>query len=92
MPLYHLVPRMLPLLMVETGKRYLLLLEILPISIDSNAFYTTIWNGLDYVALVVPTGLSVDPILDKPQVRHKFYNERDKSNYEFCEEFAYSLH
>ena len=92
MPLYHRVPRLLPLLMVETSKRYLPLLEVLPISIDSNALYTTIWNGLDYVALVVPTGLFVDPILDKPQVRRNFYNKLDKSNYEFCEEFAYSLH
>ena len=92
MPLYHLVPRLLPLLMVKTSKRYLQLLEVLPIIIDSNSNYTTIWNGLDYSALVVPTGLSVDPILDKPQVRHNFYNELDKSNYEFCEEIAYNLH
>ena len=30
MPLYHLVPRLLPLLMVETSKSYLPLLEVLP--------------------------------------------------------------
>ena len=50
--------------------------------------YTTIWNGLDYTALVLPTGLSVDPVLDAKKPAHKFYNELDKANYDFCMEIS----
>ena len=49
------------------------------------------WNGLDYTALVLPTGLSVDPVLDAKKPAHKFYNEPDKANYDFCMEIS-SLH
>jgi hypothetical protein len=48
------------------------------------ASYTTIWNGLDYTALVVPTGYSVDPVLDAPTPRNQFYNDEDKSIHALC--------
>jgi len=51
-----------------------------------NANYTTVWNGLDYTALVLPTGLSVDPVLDAKTPAHAFYNDLDKTNYDFCTE------
>lgn len=54
------------------------------------ANYTMIWNGLDYVALVIPTGLAVDPELDRPRPLHQFHNESDKANYEFCEMIVYN--
>ena len=44
------------------------------------------WNGLDYTALVLPTGLSVDPVLDAKKPAHAFYNDLDKTNYDFCTE------
>jgi len=54
-----------------------------PHGLNKNANYTTIWNGLDYTALVLPTGLSVDPVLDAKKPAHTFHNELDKANYDF---------
>jgi amidase len=48
-----------------------------------------IWNALDYTALVLPTGLSVDPVLDAKKPAHTFYNSLDKANYNFCMEFSF---
>ena len=45
-----------------------------------------VWNVLDYTALVLPTGLSVDPVLDAKEPAHIFYNDLDKKNYDFCME------
>ncbi|KAF9482262.1 general amidase [Pholiota conissans] len=54
-----------------------------PHGMNKSAVYTTIWNVLDYVALVVPTGKFVDPVLDAPRPPHEFYSSVDKENYEF---------
>ena len=48
-----------------------------------------VWNALDYAALVLPTGLSVDPILDAEEPAHIFYNDMDKKNYDFCMEILF---
>ena len=55
-------------------------------SFHRDANYTIVWNGLDYTALVLPTGLSVDPVLDAKKPAHAFYNDLDKTNYDFCTE------
>ncbi|KAF8176805.1 general amidase [Pholiota molesta] len=52
-----------------------------PHGLNKSAGYTTIWNLLDYVALVVPTGLFVDPVLDAPKPAHDFYGPIDEANY-----------
>ncbi|KAF8900287.1 general amidase [Gymnopilus junonius] len=44
--------------------------------------YSMVWNALDYTALVLPTGLSVDPVLDLKKPPHTFFNDSDKANYE----------
>lgn len=44
-----------------------------------------IWNALDYTALVIPTGLSVDPLLDAKKPAHEFFTDLDKANHEFCQ-------
>lgn len=59
-------------------------------SFNRNANYTVVWNGLDYPALVLPTGLSVDPVLDAKAPAHIFHNDLDKKNYDFCMEFILS--
>jgi amidase len=46
-----------------------------------NAFYTAIWNSLDFTASVFPA-TTVDPSLDKPVPPHEFYNSEDKFIYE----------
>ena len=48
-----------------------------------------VWNALDYTALVLPTGLSVDPIVDAKEPSHVFYNDLDKKNYDFCMEILF---
>ena len=48
-----------------------------------------VWNALDYAALVLPTGLSVDPIVDAKEPSHVFYNDLDKKNYDFCMEILF---
>ena len=53
-------------------------------SFHRNAKYTQVWNRLDYTALILPTGLSVDPVLDAKEPAHIFYNDLDKKNYDFC--------
>jgi len=47
---------------------------------NRNADYTTIWNCLDYPALVFPV-TKVDPMLDAKQPAHEFLSEEDKKNY-----------
>ncbi|KAG6906122.1 hypothetical protein DXG01_015796 [Tephrocybe rancida] len=46
--------------------------------------YTTVWNVLDYPALVIPVS-KVDQALDVKKPAHEFLNELDESNYEFYE-------
>ena len=58
-------------------------------SFHRNANYTMVWNVLDYTALVLPTGLSVDPVLDAKEPAHIFYNDLDKKNYDFCMEIYF---
>ncbi|KAF4612974.1 hypothetical protein D9613_010910 [Agrocybe pediades] len=53
-----------------------------PHGLNRNANYTGIWNALDYTALVIPTGLSVDPAIDVKKPAHSFFSETDKSIYE----------
>lgn len=45
---------------------------------------------MDYAALVLPTGLSVDPVLDAKEPAHIFYNDTDKKIHEFCMEILLS--
>ncbi|KJA21303.1 hypothetical protein HYPSUDRAFT_165783 [Hypholoma sublateritium FD-334 SS-4] len=49
---------------------------------SKNPGYTVVWNVLDYASLVIPTGLSVDPVLDVPKPAHDFLTGPDKVNYE----------
>ncbi|KAF9554987.1 amidase, partial [Agrocybe pediades] len=53
-----------------------------PHGFNTNASYTGIWNALDYTALVIPTGLFVDPVIDVKKPAHSFFSEIDKSTYE----------
>ncbi|KDR76938.1 hypothetical protein GALMADRAFT_225095 [Galerina marginata CBS 339.88] len=53
-----------------------------PHGLNKTANYTMIWNALDYSALVLPTGLSVDPTLDAKKPAHAFFSDLDKTNYE----------
>ena len=50
----------------------------------SNANYTSVWNGLDYPACVIPV-TQVDPVLDVPQTRSKFISDADRENHDLCE-------
>ena len=43
------------------------------------------WNTLDYPACVFPV-TRVDPVLDAARPPHDFIDDRDKENYEYCEE------
>ncbi|KAH9474372.1 Acetamidase [Psilocybe cubensis] len=54
-----------------------------PHGMNKSANYTMVWNALDYTALVIPTGLSVDPVLDAKKPPHEFFGDLDKANYEF---------
>lgn len=47
--------------------------------------YTSQWNLLDYPALVFPTGLACDPMLDKVEEGYRPRNEKDEENYKKCE-------
>jgi amidase len=38
---------------------------------------------LDYPALAIPV-TKVDPVLDGKRERHSFYNDEDRTNWEFC--------
>lgn len=49
-----------------------------------------IWNALDYTALVLPTGLFVDPVLDVKKPAHTFFNDLDKTNYDLCKKLHFS--
>ncbi|KAF8905934.1 general amidase [Gymnopilus junonius] len=53
-----------------------------PHGLNRNINYTVICNSHDYTALVLPTGLTVDPILDVPKPSHKFFSTMDRANYE----------
>lgn len=55
------------------------------------ASYTTIWNSLDYTALVIPTGFHVDPVSDMPSVRNQFYNDQDKAIHAMCKKHSRQL-
>ncbi|KAG6908272.1 hypothetical protein DXG01_005537 [Tephrocybe rancida] len=54
----------------------------------ATAAYTTVWNVLDYPALVIPVS-KVDQALDVKKPAHEFLNELDESNYEFYEPEAF---
>ena len=47
--------------------------------------YTSLWNLLDYPALVVPTGGRVDLERDRKEEGYVPRNEDDRFNYELCE-------
>jgi amidase len=49
-----------------------------------DAFYTALWNGLDYSACTFPVTF-VDPVLDAPVPRTEFYNKDDEHVYRWCE-------
>jgi amidase len=46
--------------------------------------YTSLWNLLDYPALVFPTGLFVDKDIDKPDKDIKFFGSLDEEVAELC--------
>ena len=50
---------------------------------ERHAQYTTVWNVLDYPALVIPIS-KVDPNLDKPKPAHVFLSKADEEHYETC--------
>lgn len=50
---------------------------------ERHAQYTTVWNVLDYPALVIPIS-KVDPNLDKPKPAHAFLSKVDEEHYETC--------
>jgi amidase len=50
---------------------------------ESNAQYTTVWNVLDYPALVIPVS-KVDPNLDKAKPAYTFLSRADKAHHETC--------
>jgi len=47
--------------------------------------YTMLWNMFDMPALVVPTGLVVDPVLDARDSNYKPLNEHDQVQYDKCQ-------
>ncbi|KZT35454.1 amidase [Sistotremastrum suecicum HHB10207 ss-3] len=55
-----------------------------PHGLNTDAFYTTLWNILDYATAGFPV-TTVDPILDaqKPPP-HEFYNHEDEAIYNLC--------
>lgn len=50
---------------------------------NRSANYTMVFNALDYTCCVFPVS-KVDPAIDVRRPAHDFYNEFDKTNYEFC--------
>lgn len=48
-----------------------------------SADYTTVWNLLDYSALVIPVS-KADETVDAKKPPHQFYGERDETNYKLC--------
>jgi amidase len=51
--------------------------------------YTSLWNLLDYPALVFPTGLVVDKQLDKMDPNMEFFGSVDEEVAELCKYFPY---
>ncbi|KAF8314220.1 general amidase [Clavulina sp. PMI_390] len=51
-----------------------------PHGYNSDAFYTSLWNGLDYTACSFPV-TTVDPELDVRIPRHQFHNHEDEEVY-----------
>ncbi|KLO20289.1 general amidase [Schizopora paradoxa] len=49
---------------------------------NRSANYTMVFNSLDYACCVFPVS-KVDPSIDVRRPAHSFYNEFDKTNYEF---------
>jgi len=60
-----------------------------PHGMNRTAGYTMIWNGLNYTALVLPTGLFVDPALDPKKPPHTFFTDFDKDNYNMYDPEAF---
>lgn len=77
---------MLLLLMVSTGTSIFRGIRTIDHEHARYPDYTTVWNFLDYAAMVVPVG-KVDPALDTKQPPHEFFGDRDRENYEFCQFF-----
>lgn len=57
-----------------------------------DAFYTSLWNGLDYTAVTFPV-TTVQPEVDVRVPRHQFHNHEDEHVYRWCTSFwlAFSL-
>lgn len=53
------------------------------IHIKRDAFYTSLWNALDYAACTFPV-TTVDPALDTRVPRHHFHNHEDEHVYRWC--------
>lgn len=49
-----------------------------------DAFYTSLWNALDYSAVTFPV-TTVDPVLDVRVPRDDFHNHEDEHIYQWCE-------
>lgn len=47
--------------------------------------YTMLWNMLDQPALVMPSGLFVDPVLDPVDGDYKPTNDIDQAQFDKCE-------
>ena len=52
--------------------------------------YTSHWNYLEYPAVVFPTGLSVDPKVDKTVEEYQPKNKYDQLNHEIWDPEAYA--
>ena len=50
---------------------------------ERNGQYTSVWNVLDYPALVIPIS-KVDSNLDKQKPAHVFLSKADEANYKTC--------
>ncbi|KAG6808488.1 hypothetical protein H0H92_003982 [Tricholoma furcatifolium] len=53
-----------------------------PHGLNTDSFYTTLCNALDYSCCVFPVTF-VDPKLDVPLAPHEFYNHEDEAIYQF---------
>lgn len=50
--------------------------------------YTAIWNILDQPAVVLPSGINVDKVVDQPKLDYKPRNKKDEEEWEACKQFS----
>lgn len=75
-------------LMKERGVDYILCPPYVGVAPElmkvSYWLYTAVWNVLDLPSVILPTGLCVDPTLDKIETAYKARNELDAQEYAKC--------